>query len=162
MGKRTTIGLINVYNVDITDLSFACVSITQCLLEVSCTWAFFANTVLSCFKVNRKVSCEKGLRLYLRREWREDSTVCVYRKRKDRGVPRDPKFPLGKLVKLCYFYIFFSVYQVIFQYDSSLDLSHKHMEGVESMMKTGRRWVSEISRSLQQGWISWLSFQKAF
>lgn len=92
MGKRTTIRLINVYNVDITDLSFACASVTHCLLEeASCTWESFANTILSCFEQKRKVSCEEELRLYLGWEWRIVLFV-YYRKRKDRERPRDPNF----------------------------------------------------------------------
>lgn len=65
--------------------------------------------------------------------------MCTTGKEKIGECP-ETQISLGKLVKLgYYFHISFSVYQVVVQYDSGLDLSPKHVECGENMMRAGRR-----------------------
>lgn len=85
MGERTTIRLIHVYNVDITDASFACESTTHCELEEALVYL--------------GILCKYILRETRKPHVSEDcdfSQVGVlfgsYRKIKSSRVPRGPKF----------------------------------------------------------------------
>lgn len=65
LGKRTTIRLIDVYNMDITDLSLVCESVTVSVRRRVCVPR---NHLQIHFKGTRKASCDRRLRLFLRWE----------------------------------------------------------------------------------------------